>query len=177
MLTVIRVLALAFVVVLSGCAATVTRQAAQPQPLSTSAPPKTVALQISGSPTAQASEDWQAFRDAWREAFAEAAANAGMQFVSVEAGGSKQAPGTVLARVSVSDFRYVSTGARYGLGVMTGNAHINAQAEFIEYPSGKNIGTRSYSTSSSAWQGIFSAMTSKQVASISQAMIQDLQGK
>jgi hypothetical protein len=38
------------------------------------------------------------------------------------------------------------------------------------------VGQRSYSTSSSAWQGIFSAMTDKQLASISAAMLKDIDG-
>jgi len=174
---VIRVIALAFALVVSGCAATVGRPTTEQRPLASSGPPKTVALLITGSPAIQASADWHTFRAEWRTAFASAASAAGLQFAYLEVESGEQPPGTVLARVSVSDYRYLTSGARYGFGVMTGNAYINADAEFLEFPGGKSIGTRKYSTSSSAWEGIFSAMTDKQVVAISNAMVQDLKGK
>jgi len=173
----IRLLAVAFTLALIGCAATVGRPNAEQRPLSVSSTPKTVALLITGSPTIQASADWQTFRAEWRTAFTSAASAAGLQSVYMDTDSGEQAPGTVLALVSVSDYRYLTSGARYGFGVMTGNAYINAEAEFFEFPGRRSIGTRKYSTSSSAWEGIFSAMTDKQVGAISNAMVQDLKGK
>src|SRR5690606_33370829 len=79
-------------------------------------------------------------------------------------------PGTLVV-VTVTDYRYVSTGARYGLGVMTGNARAEAEATFHVLPEQRLAGTREYSTSSTAWQGIFSAMTPKQLAAIAAQMI------
>jgi hypothetical protein len=173
----IRALALAFAIAVSGCAATVGRPTTEQRPLTHSGPPKMAALLITGSPATQASADWHTFRAEWRTAFASAASAGGLQFVYLDSDSSEQPPGTVLVRVSVSDYRYLTSGARYGFGVMTGNAYINADAEFFEFPGRRSIGTRKYSTSSSAWEGIFSAMTDKQVMAISNAMIQDLKSR
>jgi hypothetical protein len=79
--------------------------------------------------------------------------------------------------VKVDDYRYLSTGARYGFGVFAGNAFINADAQFRDLQSGRTLGTRKYNTSSSAWQGIFSAMTSKQVEAICNQIVSDISGK
>jgi hypothetical protein len=39
------------------------------------------------------------------------------------------------------------------------------------------VGTRRYATSSSAWEGVFSAMTDKQVLAISNGIVRDLTQK
>jgi hypothetical protein len=162
---------------LAGCAATVTKPTAEARTLAASATPTTVALLITGNPTIQASADWHTFQTEWRSAFASAAGLAGLQFIYLEAEGGEQPGGVVLARVTVTKYRYVTPGARIGFGIFTGNAYINADAEFFEFPGRRSIGTRTYSTSSSAFEGIFSAMTDKQVIAISDAMIQDIKGK
>jgi hypothetical protein len=81
--------------------------------------------------------------------------------------------GTLLA-VDVIDFRYVSTGARIGLGIMTGNAFVNAQVSFRDLSTGQVWGERHYDTSSSAWQGVFAPMTDKQVHAICKEIVSTL---
>jgi len=49
---------------------------------------------------------------------------------------------------------------------MTGNAFINSKVQFVDLSNGSALGERSYDTSSTAWQGAFSAMTDKQVRAI-----------
>jgi len=71
----------------------------------------------------------------------------------------------------------LTPGARYGFGIMTGNAFIDAEAEFIALPAKKSVGSRKYQTSSSAWQGVFSAMTDKQVLAISNEIIREITKK
>ena len=61
-------------------------------------------------------------------------------------------------------------------GLINAHAHVNADAAFYVGPGRTAAGQRSYSTSSSAWQGIFSAMTDKQLASICAAMLKDIDG-
>lgn len=119
MLSDVRALAVAFAVVVSGCAATVGRPTADQRPLTNSSPPQTVALVLTGSPAIQASADWHTFRAEWRTAFASAASANGLQFVYLDADSGEQLPGTVLARVSVSDYRYLTSGAR-SLALMGG---------------------------------------------------------
>ncbi|RCW72830.1 hypothetical protein [Pseudorhodoferax soli] len=128
------------------------------------------------SPELARSSDWQALRGAWRDAMAEAAKAAGKQFQYLENEPQSTPAGSTLVVVQVKDYRYLSTGARYGLGAMTGNAYVNADAAFYVGPGRTAAGQRSYSTSSSAWQGIFSAMTDKQLASICAAMLKDIDG-
>jgi hypothetical protein len=77
----------------------------------------------------------------------------------------------VLVRINVKDYRHISTGTRWALGGFTGNAHVDAEVDFIELPTKRNLGTRRYSTSSSFWQGVLSPMTDKQLAT---AMVQEL---
>ena len=170
----LRSLILALAVAMAGCAASVTRPTNDVKPLLNTATPTSVALHITGSPTIQASADWQTFRAEWRAAFASAAAKAGLQFTYLEADSGDQPAGTVLARVVVNDYRYLTPGGRFGFGIMTGNAFIDANAEFFEFPGKRSIGMRKYSTSSTAWQGVFSAMTDKQVLAISDEMIHEV---
>jgi len=71
-------------------------------------------------------------------------------------------PGTLLV-VDVADFRFLTASARYGLGIMIGNAFVQAKVSFRDLKTGEVWGEQSYDTSSTAWEGIFSAMTDKQV--------------
>ncbi|MFT3802008.1 MAG: hypothetical protein QM766_12400 [Burkholderiaceae bacterium] len=163
---------------LAGCAASVQRpeseQAALQRP---SAPLKRLAVAVVADPAMPASSDWEAFRGEWRGAFTQAAADAGIGFAWVDAQPGPQPAGTTFARVVIRDYRYISTGARYGLGAFTGNAHVDARTEFTELPSGRRLGARDYSTTSSAWQGIFSAMTAKQVQALAARIIEDARGR
>lgn len=165
-------------IVLSGCAATVKRPTAGAAPLAIPAVATTrIQLHVKGTPEMTASDDWTFFRTQWRTAMAEAAAAEGREFVWLDSlPSSFDGPGTLVV-VTVTDYRYVSTGARYGLGVMTGNARAEAEATFHVLPEQRLAGMREYSTSSTAWQGIFSAMTPKQLAAIAAQMIRDIDAR
>jgi len=124
----------------------------------------------------QKSDDWELFRTEWRTAMASATGSAGKQFTyaDVEPTGAATESGTLIV-VTVNDYRYISPGARYGFGIMTGNAFIDADARFYELPGRRDLGARKYATSSSAWQGIFSAMTDKQIAAITAEMLKEIE--
>jgi hypothetical protein len=77
-------------------------------------------------------------------------------------------------QINVTNFRYLTPGARYGAGVMVGNAWVNSSADYSDLKSGRLIGTRTYDTSSSAWEGVMSAMTKEQVEAIAQQIISDI---
>ena len=163
---------------LAGCAASVERPESEAAALQRpSAPLTRLAVAVVADPAMPASSDWEAFRGEWRSAFTQAAADAGLGFAWVEAQPGAQPVGTTFARVVIRDYRYISTGARYGFGAFTGNARVDARAEFTELPSGRRRGTRDYATTSSAWQGIFSAMTAKQVQAIAARIIDDARGQ
>jgi len=170
-----RLLLISFSLALCGCAASVKNSSnSVDAPLKTSAKPTSVTLFITASPEIQASKDWHTFRAEWRSAFDAAASAASIRAAYVETAPADPSTGTVLIRVNVNDYRYLTSGSRYGFGVLTGNAFIDAEAEFIEYPMQRSLGKRKYGTTSSAWQGVFSAMTDKQVRAISDAMLQEV---
>lgn len=133
-----------------------------------------VVLNITGSPQSTGSRDWEAFKGEWRGAFRRQADLATVAFEAQEGNPRPTGAAGTLLTVNVHDFRYLSPGARYGFGIMTGNAYIESSASFADLSTGTNFGTRSYSTTSSAWQGVFSAMTEKQVEALAAEMIREI---
>lgn len=176
----IKAFLLSAALALGGCAATVTRGgegaagavAAKPiQP--PAAATQKVAVVVTGAPAAQSGKDWAEFRGEYRNAMAGAAAAANLQFAYFEGEVPAQPAGTMLLKVKVNDYRYVSTGARIGLGIFTGNAYVDSDVDFIELPGNRLLGTRKYNTSSSAWQGVFSAMTDAQLKALATEIVKD----
>jgi len=162
--------------ILAACAASV--QKPEPEPAATievpAAAARRIVLVVVGSDVAVKSSDWEALRGEWRSAMSTAAANAGLGFEWRDGlVGLPRAPG-IMAVVKVNDYRYLSTGARYGLGAFAGNAFIDADVAYRELPSARALGSRKYNTSSSAWQGIFSAMTRRQLQAISEEIVAEV---
>jgi hypothetical protein len=62
-------------------------------------------------------------------------------------------------------------------GIMTGNAYIDAQLQFRDLNDGKVLGQEAYNTTSSATQGIFSAVTPKQIYAIADEVIRDMKAR
>ena len=167
-------IAMTLTVLLGGCAATV-KKSDDVKPLKVGAnATRTIVLNMVGEKDATDSKDWEPFKGIWREALQEEASAVGAT-VSAQEGGPKPTgtPGTLLA-VDVVDFRYVSTGARIGFGMMTGNAFVNAQVSFRDLNTGEVWGERHYDTTSSAWQGVFAPMTDKQVHAICKEIVATL---
>ncbi|HEY2402908.1 MAG TPA: hypothetical protein VGI23_21325 [Steroidobacteraceae bacterium] len=165
---------LAATALLGGCAATVKRSGDE-APIKVGAnATKAIVLSIKGEPDATSSKDWEPFKGVWKAAMEEEAQAVGATVTSVDADAKATGkPGTLLA-VDIIDFRYISTGARIGLGVMTGNAFVNAQVTFKDLENGQVWGERHYDTKSSAWQGVFSPMTDKQVHAICKEIVTTL---
>lgn len=173
-----RSLGASALLLLTGCAATVQ---APPPPAAGAArlaapavATTQVGLLVTGTPTLRAAAGWPAFRAEWRNAFKGATTAAGLRMATFETEPSENLPGTVLVRITVNDYRHVNSGMRWALGVITGNAFIDANVEFIELPTRRSLGSRRYNTASSAWQGVLSAMTDKQLAALAAAMVQEL---
>jgi hypothetical protein len=74
----------------------------------------------------------------------------------------------------VNDFKYVSTTKRYLIGIMAGNAFMDVDAQYIAPPATAPFASKKFNTSSSAWEGIFSAVTPKQVRAVSDMIVKDL---
>ena len=168
----------ALLLLLAGCAVTVQTPlppGGSPERLAAPAVATTqVGLMVTATPAMRAAPGWQPFRAEWRNAFKTATTAAGLRMHYFETEPSENLPGTVLVRITVKDYRHVSTGLRWALGGLTANAYVEAEAEFIELPTKRSLGTRRYSTSSSVWQGVLSPMTDKQLAALSAAMVQEL---
>lgn len=154
-------------VLFTGCAATVKRDSAA---TTLSEIPKRDAsklvLNISGPNEITKSADWDGFKQEWKENFLEQAEAAHVAFEMQE--GSPRATGEdgVLLYVFVQDYRFIRPGTRYAVGVMGGNAFIESKLTFSDLRTGESFGSQAADTSSSAWEGIFSAMTNKQVEAI-----------
>jgi hypothetical protein len=159
---------------LGGCAANVKKETGAAPLTVGRESSKAIVLNIGGSKVATEAKDWEPFKGEWRAAMQAAAGEAGASFSEQQGEPhSTGQPGTLVS-VFVNDYRYISTGARYGLGIMTGNAFVDAKATFSDLDGGRGFGERTYNTSSTAWQGIFSAMTAKQIEAICKEIVHDV---
>ena len=183
--------ALLIITLASGCAT----NRGQPDSASTATPPGAVAapnsapmpplntppastkrlvLNMTGPATVTQSKDWPAFQEEWRATFADHAKEAGVAF-DVQKGDARSIgeAGTLL-QVYVNDYRMVGIGSRIFFGVMTGNAYIDAKADYTDLNDGKVFGERTYNTTSSAWGGVFAKMTPQQVDAIASRVFGEL---
>lgn len=172
----IRLTIAAAAVSLAGCAAQVVKTApaggAQVRVPAESS--KAVVLNIGGTPAATKASDWAAFRSEWSNAVqAEASARA-LPFSLQDGEARATGQDGTLVTVFVNDYHYVTPGARFGLGVMTGNAFIDAKVRFADLKTGRLFGEEAINTSSSAWEGVFSAMTDKQLQAIAKDIVGEI---
>jgi hypothetical protein len=180
----IALLALLGFSLLAGCASTQpgssTPQAATPAPAAQkplSIPPastKKLVLVMSGSKTSTEAKDWGNFKEEWRATFAGHAKDAGVAFSMQEGEARATGDAGTLVSVYVNDYRMVGIGARIWLGVMSGNAYIDAKASYSDLKAGKAFGSRDYNTTSSAWHGVFGKMTPQQVDAIAAQVFSEL---
>ena len=132
-------------------------------------------VNFQGNSKVQQNEDWPRLKQEWRDALQVEATHAGYSLAEGQASSLEGKDGVGI-KINVTNFRYLTPGARYGAGVMVGNAWVNSSADYSDLKSGRLIGTRTYDTSSSAWEGVMSAMTKEQVEAISQKIISDIKG-
>lgn len=158
----------------SGSSAPAAAEAPQQQAVAVpAAAARKVVLHMAGPKNVVESSSWASFKEEWRATFADHAKAAGIAF-SLQDGPEARPtgePGTLLA-VNVNDFRQVGVGARILLGVMTGNAFIDAKVDFLDLRNGAAFGAQNYNTSSSAWHGVFAKMTPQQVDAIGTGVFQ-----
>jgi hypothetical protein len=155
---------LSLALLLTGCAATVKKQdGGVPVPVGTKAPGKNVVLNLTGSDATTSAKDWTGFKGIWNDECSDEFHDAEAQFSMQDGAPTGSGSEGDLVVVNVVDYRYVSIGARVMFGIMTGNAFINAQVDFRDLKTGETWATKTYDTKSSAWNGVFAAMTTKQV--------------
>jgi hypothetical protein len=157
---------------LSGCAASVKSGGTETLAIPESAKHNLV-VNFQGNAKVQQNEDWPRLQQEWNDALRNEATRAGYS-LSAAPGKSAADKDGVGIKINVTNFRYLTPGARYGAGVMVGNAWVNSSADYSDLKSGRLFGTRTYDTSSSAWEGVMSAMTKEQVEAIAQQIISDI---
>ena len=133
-----------------------------------------VALTMTGSKAAVEAKDWAGFKEEWRATFADHAKDAGIAFVWQEGPTRSAGDAGTLVSVYVNDYRQVGIGARIFLGIMTGNAYIDAKVSLSNLSSGELFGDQVYNTSSSAWAGVFAKMTPQQVDAIASEVFREI---
>jgi hypothetical protein len=169
-----NILTLVLLLVTAGCASTV-QKSGQSAPTAVGAEAgKSIVLNMTGSTVVTTAKDWRDFKGVWRDACTLEAAAVGAAFSMQEGEPKPTGDFGTLVVVDVADYRYVSTGARIMLGVMTGNAYINAQVAFRDLKSGDVRSNKTYDTTSTAWQGIFSGMTVKQVRAMCHEIVGEI---
>lgn len=160
-----RVLLPLLLLSLVGCAASVKQQhSSGPLPIPAEAK-RELSVSFKGNDKVRANEQWPNLQQMWRDALGRAANGAGYTVSN---------DGRLAIRIEVLNFRYMSSGTRYGLGVMAGNAWIDAIVSFEDRKTGRVYGTRQYNTSSSAWEGVFSAMTADQIEALSRTIVDEI---
>lgn len=166
-----------FAMALTGCAVRMEGAENQKPIAIGTAAAKKVVLGIDGSDVATGADSWARMKEAFHEGCQEEATSAGLQLDFQDgAAHSTGEPGTLLA-VYVHDFHYISTGLRLGIGIMSGNAFIDANTKFLDLQTGALWGERPYSTKSSAMEGIGSAMTARQAQAICKDMFNVVRGE
>ncbi len=73
--------------------------------------------------------------------------------------------------INVADYLIVSIGMRILLGVLTGNACIDAQVAYTNLRDATKFGAQPYDTASSAWGGVFAKVTPQQVDQIATSVL------
>ncbi|OZY39869.1 hypothetical protein CJF43_20465 [Pseudomonas fragi] len=157
---------------LSGCAASVKSGGSQTLSIEEAAKQNLV-VNYAGNSMVQRNEDWPLLKQDWSQALQNEADAAGYRLAYTGALKPDGKDGVGI-KINVSNFRYITPGARYGAGIMVGNAWVNSSADFLDLKTGRLIGTRTYDTSSSAWEGAMSAMTQEQVEAIARQIIADI---
>lgn len=173
----IRTVVLAAAVALTGCAANVVKSGANGASASVKVPAESsrnLVLNITGTPQVTQSSDWAAFRGEWRGAVAAQASAFNLPFAMQDGEPRPTGQAGTLVAIQVNDYRWVSTGARIGFGVFTGNAFVDAKIRFLDLKTGQPFGEQSINTSSSTMQGVFSAMTDKQLQAIAKEIVADI---
>jgi hypothetical protein len=173
---------------LGGCAATVDRAApangtaaaapSQQQQPSMKIPAeagKRLVLNMQLDPKLAATDaSWPDFKKEWIDITKERATGKGMTFATQDGEAKATGEQGTLVVVRINDYRHVTIGKRMMFGVMTGNAYIDSKVEFRDLATGKLHGERAYNTSSSAWGGVFSAMTPKQIYALADEIIGEI---
>jgi hypothetical protein len=163
---------------LAGCAATVQRTDPASVTAATvnipSESTQRVVLSMQLDPRHPQDAGWKSFKQEWIDIMQERASEQGLKFAVQDGDPKPTGEAGTLMVVRVNDYRHVGIGSRIMLGIMTGNAFIDAKIEFRDLKVGTLYGEREYNTSSSAWHGVFAAVTPKQIYAIADETLAEI---
>lgn len=174
-----RSLPVVFVVLalLGGCAATVQRSQIPESAPSMNIPAESarrVVLNMQLDPRHPQDSGWNDFKQEWIDITKQQSLAQGYEFAAQDGAPQPTGQAGTLMVVRIDDYRHVGVAARVMLGIMTGNAFIDAKVEFRDLQSGKLYGERSYNTSSSAMQGVFAPVTPKQIYALADEALAEI---
>lgn len=173
---------LAIALALSGCAATVKQsnlggaQTASVSRASGAQARGTVAIVVTASDAVRQNSDWASLTNDWQELVPDVASELHTSASYIASESALTSSQTMLVRVKVNDFRYMSTARRFVMGILAGNAYMDLDVEYVQLPAMQVVSTKKINTSSTAWEGIFSAVTPKQVSAVSRIVLTDAIG-
>jgi hypothetical protein len=162
----IRAAVLAVALALTACAASVKKSNIDGAPL-TLAPEqsKRIVMYVTGSPEALANPEWQRLGAEWRKSAGVVGGRMAIEFSVQDDASPRKEPG-VLVTVDVKRFRFVAPGSRGALGIVAGNAFLDLEVKYADLQTGAPLGVRKYDSRTKTSQGVFAAVTSKQVEAI-----------
>jgi Domain of unknown function (DUF4410) len=135
---------------------------------------KRLVLNMQLDPKHGSDSGWPDFKKEWVDITKEQAAGKGVAFATQDGEAKANGEQGTLVVVRINDYRYVSIAKRVMLGIMSGNAYIDAKVEFRDLATGKLHGERTYNTTSSAWGGVFAAVTPKQIYALADEIIGEI---
>ena len=162
------------VLLLTGCAATVEKSDNGSAITTATINANKVVVTVQGGSEVTANKDWVDFRTQWNTSMTEAAAKAGLSYTYSPTPVAPAGDNGALVVINVKDYRYITTTARILAGIMTGNAWLDVDVDYRNLDSGNLVGTKNYQTKSSAWGGVFSPMTEKQIDAICAEIIDEI---
>ena len=158
---------------LSGCAAWVQTLASSGDLLIDKEARRNLLVSVQGSERAEDNARWQLLRFAWQSHLDREAYDSLYSITHVGERRTLARPG-VMVTVDIPNFRYLGQLRRNFLGLMTGNAWVDAKVAYYDLQSGVLLGDRTFRTSSVAGGTFFSHMTERQVAALSARIIDEI---
>ena len=131
-------------------------------------------LYLKPTPGLEVGKHWDAFRNEWQASMRAACATAGMSFKLAQPDEPRPTEPATVVELTITELQYVPPAQKLALGLFGSKPSMALDASFFESPSGRQVATRSYGSSSAAWQGLYADTTAKQVDVVSLLIVADV---
>lgn len=132
-----------------------------------------IGVVLTASAEVKRNNDWNSLVKEWQKSIPEAASQLDVKANYFQDENALPTDQNVLVKIKVKNFRYMTPVTRAFMGILAGDAYMDLDVEYIQLPSGQLLKSKNINTSSSAWEGIFSAVTPSQVQAVSRTVLQD----